>query len=187
MKEILTNLSFISVILTSISSIAAVLTVYYSYKAIKVNKALFDQNKKAEEQRLLPLFDIDRNYKRLDETGTFENPNLEEIATISIINLNSNPIANIRLTDGTVLNNNNDTEQLLTTKYMRAYNFGTKGIMLQLVKEELIEKKFKINIRYSIQTNKTYMTEIIILVSNFGDVFYFTIEEQNHINLFKSN
>ncbi|TFJ91375.1 hypothetical protein [Lentibacillus salicampi] len=184
MKEILTNLSFVSVILTSISSIAAVLTVYFSYKAIKVNRELFDQNKKAEEQRLLPLFDIDRNYKRLDETGTFiENPNPDEIATVSFVNINSSPIANIRLTDGVVFNNNTDTEPLLTSKYIRAYNFGTKGIMVQLIKEELKEKKFKINIKYSIQTNKTYMTEIIILVSNFKDVFYFTIEEQNHINV----
>jgi len=186
LKEIFTNLSLISIILTSISSIAAVFTVYFSYKSIKVNRELFDKTQKVEEQRLLPLFDINSNYNSLQQTDHFvKNPNPNEIVSVGFINLNYSPVANIRLRDGVVYNNS-DKESLLTSKYIQAYNHGTKGLMLNFFKNKLKVNKIKINITYTILTNKMFMTEIILTVSDFEDVLYFSVKEQNQIEVTNS-
>lgn len=83
MINILTNIP-LSLVLTFISSIAALLTAYYSYRAIKVSRELFYKAQIIDEQRLLPLFNVYRNYKFLDDEGQldYKNPNTDDIISI---------------------------------------------------------------------------------------------------------
>lgn len=68
----------------------------------------------------MPLFDIVRDHKTLDEAldyyGRLE---YEEATILSIVNLNTSVIANVTLIDSKVFIDNNDTEPLLTSKYLR--------------------------------------------------------------------
>jgi len=102
-----------------ISSIAALLTVLISYKAIKVNKEIFNQTQKSEEQKLLPLFELYRDYIFLKKgLPVKENPDPHNITSLYFMNKNPSPITNII---ALASDKKDDTKPLITAKIFRQY------------------------------------------------------------------
>lgn len=167
-KEIFINNIPYSVILTLISTAAASFTAYFAYRAMRLNVELQDQNS-------LPLFDVHINSIFLNEKGHLsnENPDPENIISLYFVNISHNSVAGIM---ATVENDESDIEPLVSSKNIRAINYTPNGIVLNIVKSKIENKDYKITIKYQIQANKCYNSELIVSVSY--NVF-FNIKEQN--------
>lgn len=166
-KEIFINIPY-PVILTLISTTAASFTAYFTYRAIRLNVEL-------QEQNSLPLFDVHINSVFLNEKGHLsnENPDPENIISLYFVNISHNSIAGIMATEE---NDESDIEPLVSPKNIRAINYTPNGVVLSIVENKIEDKDYKITIKYQIQANKHYNSELIVSASH-GVFFY--IKEQN--------
>lgn len=172
-------MSYVSLVLNTIPPIAALLAVYYSYKAIKVNKELFYKTLESEEQRLLPLFDIYRNHIFLDEKGLPSNTNYDPEALFSLhfLNINNNAIANIMAVD---FIEDNDVEPIVSGEYIRAINYTTNGVLLSINKKNIDEKDYGISIKYKALNGITFITKIVFYISS---GLFVVIKEQTTVKI----
>ncbi|TMN22610.1 hypothetical protein [Lentibacillus cibarius] len=76
----------------------------------------------------------------------------------------------------TAENDESDIEPLVSPKNIRAINYTPNGVVLNIVKNKIEDKDYKITIKYQIQANKHYNSELIVSVSH---GVFFNIKEQN--------
>lgn len=166
-KEVFSSIPY-SIVLTLISTVAASITAYFTYRATRINLDL-------QEQNSLPLFDIHTNSIFLNEKGhpSYDNPDPENIISLHFVNINHNSVASIM---ATAEDEKSDIEPLVSSKNIRAINYTPDGVILNIIKNIIENKDYKITIKYQIQANKHYNSEIIVSVSH-GVFFY--IKEQS--------
>jgi len=165
-KEVFSSIPY-SIVLTFISTGAASLTAYFSYKAIRTNMEL-------QEQNLLPLFDIRTNSIFLDEKGhpSNMNPDPENIISLHFTNINHTSVASIM----TTAVEDSDVDPLVCSKNIRAINYIPDGVILNIDKDKIEDKDYIITIKYQIQADKHYISELIVSVSH---GVFFVIKEQS--------
>src|SRR5699024_4932506 len=149
-KEVFSSIPY-SIVLTFISTGAASLTAYFSYKAIRTNMEL-------QEQNLLPLFDIRTNSIFLDEKAhpSNMNPDPENIISLQFTNINHTSVAKLM----TIGVGYSDVGLLVCYKCIRAINYIHEGVILNIDKDKIEAKDYIITIKYQIQADKHYFAEL---------------------------
>ncbi|AKG05536.1 MULTISPECIES: hypothetical protein [Salimicrobium] len=173
------GVSIASPLLLLFSVIVSLKAAKASRDSVELSKEIFEKTQKAEEMKLLPLFELKRNHVFLNKGKLImENPDPDKIMGIYFQNKNSSPITDVKAV-ASIEEKEEEIEHLIKAKNINEISYTTDGVVLNVLKGIEL-KEYKVQIVYRIQSNKMYETSIVVSVQENNYIF---ITEQQHTEL----